>query len=168
MGNRYFHYYVEGEDDKKVINTLKTDFQLIEPGKVDKFNVVQKELNMNHMRVLKKGTIVVLVFDTDTKSSDILKKNIKFLQKQSFVSKVVCVPQVFNLEYELVRSCSIRKICELTKSKTESEFKSDVLSMNNLKERLKECGFSFDKFWTSKPHGPFLEFPNDSNQIKIR
>lgn len=144
MGNKYYHYYVEGEDDRKIVNTLKTDFQLIESGKVDKFNVVQKELNMNHMRVLKKGTIVVLVFDTDTQNADILKRNIEFLKRQSFV----------------------RKINELTKSKTESEFKRDVLSMNNLKNRLEECGFSFEKFWASKPKGFFADIPNDSDQIR--
>ena len=44
MGNKYYHYYVEGEDDKKIVNTLKTDFQIIEPGKVDVFNVVQNVL----------------------------------------------------------------------------------------------------------------------------
>lgn len=40
--NRYYHYYVEGEDDRKVVNTLKTDMQKIIPGKVEKFNVVEK------------------------------------------------------------------------------------------------------------------------------
>ena len=166
MGNNYYHYYVEGDDDRKIVNTLKTDFQIIAPGKVDKFNVVQDELRMNHLRVLKQGTIVVLVFDTDTSNVDILKKNIDFLKKQKFIKGVICIPQVNNLEEELVRSCSIKKASDITRSKTESEFKSDVLHINNLKSRLEECGFSFEKFWATKPKGIFSEIPNDASQIK--
>ena len=41
---KYYHYFVEGDDDRKVVNTLKTDFQFIISGKVDIFNVVDKEL----------------------------------------------------------------------------------------------------------------------------
>lgn len=36
----YYHYFVEGPDDKKVLDTLKTDLRMILPGKVEKFNVV--------------------------------------------------------------------------------------------------------------------------------
>jgi hypothetical protein len=32
---KYIQYYVEGPDDKKVIDTLKTKMGLIKPGKVD-------------------------------------------------------------------------------------------------------------------------------------
>ena len=39
----YYHYFVEGEDDKKVISTLKSDFRSIVPGKVQKFNVIQNK-----------------------------------------------------------------------------------------------------------------------------
>lgn len=166
MGNKFYHYYVEGDDDRKIVNTLKTDFQVIEPGKVDKFNVVQKELNMNHLRVLKNGTIVVLVFDTDTKDINILKKNIAFLKKQKFIKDVICIPQVDNLEDELIRSCSIKKVSDLTRSKTEQEFKSDILRISNLKKRLEECNFTFSKFWTSNSKGCFKEFKNESGKIR--
>lgn len=40
--NRYYHYFVEGEDEEKLLKVLKTDLQLIVPGKVQKFNVVQE------------------------------------------------------------------------------------------------------------------------------
>lgn len=166
MGNNYYHYYVEGDDDRKIVNTLKTDFQIIEPGKVDKFNVVQNLLNKNRIQVLKKDTTVVLVFDTDTNSAEILKKNIEFLEKQKSIKAVICIPQVENLEEELVRSCSIRQIKELTGSKTDSEFKTDILKITNLKQKLEQKGFDFDRFWCSLPKGNFMQISNDSIEIK--
>ena len=50
---------------------------------------------------LKMGTIVVLVFDTDAGNIDTLKENIKFLNKQKTIKKVLCITQVKNLEDEL-------------------------------------------------------------------
>lgn len=40
----YCHYFVEGADEKRLLDTLKTDMRLILPGKVEKFNVVQDKL----------------------------------------------------------------------------------------------------------------------------
>lgn len=73
--NKYYQYFVEGDDDKKIVDTLKTEMQLIIPGKVQKFNVVEKLLNNNHIMSLKEGTHVVLVFDIDTDNVEILKQN---------------------------------------------------------------------------------------------
>ncbi len=42
--NKYYHYFVEGEDEEKILKVLKTDLRLIEPGKIQKFNVVDKRL----------------------------------------------------------------------------------------------------------------------------
>lgn len=44
MKREQYHYFVEGEDDRKVVNTLKTDLQWIKPGKVQVFNVIEEEL----------------------------------------------------------------------------------------------------------------------------
>lgn len=108
MANNIYHYYVEGDDEKKVIDTLKTSMQLIISGKVDVFNVIERKFTRNQIMRLKQGTIVVLVFDTDTNQVDTLLENILFLQKQPIVKKVICVPQVKNLEDELLRSCNIK------------------------------------------------------------
>ena len=40
---KYYQYYVEGQDEEKIIQVLKTELQLIEPGKVEKFNVVSEK-----------------------------------------------------------------------------------------------------------------------------
>lgn len=166
MGNKYYHYYVEGEDDKKIVNTLKTDFQIIESGKVDVFNVVQNLINKNRLRVLRPNTTVVLVFDTDTGSAEILKQNIEFLEKQQSIKKVICIPQVNNLEDELVRSCAIKSIKQLTNSESLAEFKSDFLKINNLQDKLKEKEFDFTRFWSSTPSGVFKGIPNNSEEVR--
>ena len=72
MANNIYHYYVEGDDEKKVIDTLKTSMQLIISGKVDVFNVIERKFTRNQIMRLKQGTIVVLVFDTDTNQVDTL------------------------------------------------------------------------------------------------
>ena len=117
----YYHYFVEGEDDRKVVNTLKTDLQWIKPGKVQVFNVIEEELTSLITRTLKPGTIVVLVFDTDTGKKNTLLKNIRFLQKDSNVK-------------------------ELTGSKSNSDYKRDLLRQSNLADKLKKHQFQFEKF----------------------
>lgn len=107
MKREQYHYFVEGEDDRKVVNTLKTDLQWIKPGKVQVFNDIEEELTSLITRTLKPGTIVVLVFDTDTGKKNTLLKNIRFLQKDSNVKQVLCIMQVKNLEDEFLRSCAI-------------------------------------------------------------
>lgn len=163
---KYYHYYVEGDDDRKVVNTLKTDFRRILPGRVETFNVIDKTLNKNHLMSLKKGTTIILVFDTDTGNVDILNKNISFLKKQSIVKDVICIPQIDNLEDELVRSTSIKEIKELTKSSSNNEFKKDVLHITNLKKRMEECSFDFSKFWSCQPKNEYKHIINEADKIK--
>ena len=74
MANNIYHYYVEGDDEKKVIDTLKTSMQLIISGKVDVFNVIERKFTRNQIMRLKQGTIVVLVFDTDTNQHPLFTK----------------------------------------------------------------------------------------------
>lgn len=111
--NRYYHYFVEGEDEEKLLKVLKTDLQLIVPGKVQKFNVVQEKLTKLRLMSLKEGTTVVLVFDTDTDEDAMLKENIKFLESMPGIKEVLCVMQVRNLEEELVRSTDVKKLKSL-------------------------------------------------------
>lgn len=120
--NSIYHYYVEGEDEKSVLNTLKRDLGCIESGKIDKFNVVQNKFTIARIRPLKPGTTVILVYDTDVETNmEILRYNVTFLKKQSGIKAVLCIPQVKNLEDELVRACEIRNVEELTKSGTKSD-----------------------------------------------
>ena len=167
MKREQYHYFVEGEDDRKVVNTLKTDLQWIKPGKVQVFNVIEEELTSLITRTLKPGTIVVLVFDTDTGKKNTLLKNIRFLQKDSNVKQVLCIMQVTNLEDEFLRSCAISQIKELTGSKSNSDYKRDLLRQSNLADKLKKHQFQFEKFWNSSDK-VYESICNDSAQIKIK
>ena len=167
MKREQYHYFVEGEDDRKVVNTLKTDLQWIKPSKVQVFNVIEEELTSLITRTLKPGTIVVLVFDTDTGKKNTLLKNIRFLQKDSNVKQVLCIMQVKNLEDEFLRSCAISQIKELTGSKSNSDYKRDLLRQSNLADKLKKHQFQFEKFWNSSDK-VYESICNDSAQIKIK
>ena len=59
---KYYHYFVEGQDEEKLINVLKTDMRCIVPGKVQKFNVVQEKLTKHRIMQLKQGTDFVMSF----------------------------------------------------------------------------------------------------------
>ena len=67
----YFQYYVEGEDEEKLVNVLKSDMQCIEAGKVQVLNPVLEKITPLRLRTLKKNATVILVFDTDAGESEI-------------------------------------------------------------------------------------------------
>lgn len=163
---KYIQYFVEGEDEEKIVSVLKTDMQLIIPGKVSKLNVVQDKITRARLLNLRPDTTVVLVFDTDTSSTRVLKENISTLRKTSAVNSIVCVTQVKNLDDELVFSCDIKTIRELTGSKTDSEYKHDMIKATNLAALLNKHGFDIKKFWIKDATGIFAEFKNESRLIK--
>lgn len=165
--SRYYHYFVEGEDEEKLLKVLKTDLQLIAPGKVQRFNVVQEKLTKLRLMSLKEGTTVVLVFDTDTDEDAILKENIKFLESASGIKEVVCVMQVRNLEEELVRSTDVKKIKELTNSKSNSDFKRDLIKDAHFSQKLRCHKFDMKVLWSQTASGVFSDIKNGGDKIKI-
>ena len=166
MANKRYHYYVEGPDDEKVVNTLRLKMGLIESGKVDVLNVVTQRITDLRLRTLAPGTTVVLVFDTDAGNITILDANIRTLSNHKNVKEVITIPQVSQLEDELVRSCNIRRIKDLLNSKTDREFKPDVLRVTNLDAKLRQHQFDINKFWTATPTAPFQNIPNQAAKVK--
>jgi len=162
-----YQYYVEGEDEKCILEVLKRDLGCIASGKVDKFNVIQKRFTVARIRPLKQGTIVVLVYDTDVENTEILRQNIDFLRKQSGIGGVICIPQVKSLEDELLAACQIKSIEELTHSKAKTNFKRDLINCTNLAERLRKCKFDIKRIWNCAPANKFQEFGNDADKIKL-
>lgn len=163
-----YHYYVEGEDEKKLLEVLKRDFGCIESGKVDKVNVVQTKFSVARIRTLKPDTIVVLIYDTDVEAGlAILQYNVDFLSKQKGIKQVICIPQVKNLEEELLRACNIKSITELTKSDSKTNYKRDLINCTNLAARLTACGFNMAKLWNRTPSNKFKRFGNGAKKIKI-
>ncbi len=49
MKNRIYLYYVEGQDEEKIVNVLKTNLRLIKPGKVQKINVNQDFIHISNL-----------------------------------------------------------------------------------------------------------------------
>ena len=167
MKSRYVLYYVEGEDEVKLIDVLKSDLRVIKAGKVQKLNVLQREITTARLRTIKPATMVVLVFDTDTNNLDILKENLKILESCTSVSEIVTIPQFHNLEEELIRSCNIKNITQLLNSKSRTEFKTDLIRVSNLDKKLKDHNFDITLFWNQKPQSPYDEIPNQSKKIKL-
>lgn len=163
----YYQYYVEGTDEEKLINVLKSEMSMICSGKVEKFNVTQKELTLLRLMQLKKDTNVVLVFDTDVGNVEILRKNIQILKQCSQVKNIICIPQVENLEDELIRSCNIKQIKELTGSRSNKDFKHALIIEKNLASKLKSRNFDIKKFWISTPANQYKEIANNALKIKL-
>ena len=98
----------------------------------------------------------------------ILDENIAFLKRQKGIKEVICIPQVRNLEDELVRACNIKNIVDLTKSLTKADYKRDLINCCNLSDRLKKCKFDITKIWAEIPKNNFKKYGNDSEKIKIK
>lgn len=167
MKNKIIQYFVEGETEEKVVNVLKTDLRLILPGKVHKLNVVEKPFTNARLLALRPGTVVVLVFDTDTGHTDILNENLRILRACPSVAEVVTIPQVKNLEAELVRACSVKRVWELLGVKSVKDFKAELIRTGNLAEKLKEHNFDINLFWAKRPAAPFQDIQNMADKIKL-
>lgn len=166
-----YQYYVEGETEEKLLGILKLDYGAIPAGRVQKFNALTQKFTSARLMQLKEDTIVVLVIDTDVCDDETLSifyENIGLLQNQPKIKDIILIPQVKNLEDELMRSCSnIRQIKELTGSRYNSDFKTDMIKQRNLKEKLDKAGFDFLKFWESSPQrGPYLGIENKAYKIR--
>lgn len=162
-------YYVEGENEKKIVEVLRSEYRTIKAGKVEKLNITCQEITKSKIMQLKWGTIVVVIFDTDRddkKIIEMVEKNLRFLRGQKSINDVICIMQVDNLEDELIRSCNIKHAKELTGSKSKKDFKSDMLHISNLKTKLEEKGFDQNKFWNSSPKNGYNKFQNESSKIK--
>lgn len=163
---KYYHYFVEGENEEKIVQILKTELQLIVPGKVQVFNVIDQKLTKMRLMSLKACTTVILVFDTDTGNTSTLIENINFLKKQATVKEVICITQVKNLEDELLRSCDVKQIKELTGSKSNSNYKRDMLNDSNFAKKLQKHKFDMSKFRNTVDES-YKDIGNDAYKIKL-
>ena len=158
---------MEGENEEKIVNVLKTDLMLILPGKVHKLNVVEKTFTNARLLALRPGTVAVLIFDTDTGHTDILNENLRILNSCPSIAEIVTIPQVKNLEAELVRACNIKKAWELLGVTSTKDFKTELIRVGNLAEKLKEHHFDINSFWSTQPAAPFQHISNLASRIKL-
>lgn len=160
-------YLVEGENEKKIVQMLITDFRFIRPGKVYVMNILQKKITKARAATWGENVSVILIFDTDVNRTGIFDQNLAMLKKLSNVRETLFVPQVLNLEDELIRASAIKHIREITKSRTDEEWKGDLLKRTNLKKRFAEINFNMDKFWNTAPRGMYKDIPNQINKVRI-
>lgn len=67
-----------------------------------------------------------------------------------------------------LRSCDIKRIRELTGSKSDRDFKRDLIKDNNFAQKLKVHKFDFSKFWNSTDKDIYSKITNDASEIKLK
>lgn len=155
-------YFVEGECEKKLLDSLK-EANLIIPGKVKVFNVIQNDLSKSHLLTIKDG-YVVFVFDTDVNVTTHLETNIKRVEQILKKGKLLFLPQVKNFEDEMVRSTAVRKLRDITNSKSDNDFKRDFLASKDALSLLKKHNFNISKMWNQKIPSPFSSYINKNGR----
>ncbi|RRD95849.1 hypothetical protein EII17_01885 [Clostridiales bacterium COT073_COT-073] len=165
-------YIVEGETEKRFIDVLKQHY--IISGKVIVYDLIKKQLTLNNLflRTISSNTTVIIVFDTDVdqeQSVQRLSQNLLLLKtKIKHIKDVILIPQIANLEGELIYSTNIKKIQDLIGCKSEKDFKKKFLKIQDhyLMNRLKEVNFQLSKIWSRAPKNKYKIFQNQSSKIK--
>lgn len=158
------HYFVEGENERKLIETIKNKY--LYSGKIKIINTIQNKVPNSILRTLERETVVVLVFDTDVEKIDILDENIKLIMSSNNVKDVICIPQIKNLEDELIYSTNINKIVDLLESKSKTNFKNDFNNCKNLMKKLEDKEFKISRLWSRNAVDIYKKYKNDSEVIK--
>ena len=161
-------YFAEGKCEERLLNALKENPQKIQPGRVKVFNAVQNLLTKSQLVTIQSGTTVVLVFDTDVQNTEFLCENIRRLKTLCSKVRLVFLPQVLNLEDELVRCSEIKSVIELTHSKSNKDFKRDFCSMTNVRSVLDRVNLNVSTLWTENVPSPFSFVESNSDDIKVR
>ena len=160
-------YFAEGKCEERLLNALKENPQKIQSGRVKVFNVVQKLLPKSQLVTIQTGTTVVLVFDTDVQNTEFLRENISRLRTLCSKVKLVFLPQVLNLEDELVRCSEIKSVIELTHSKSNKDFKRDFCSITNVRSVLDRANLNVRLLWNEDVPSSFGFVKSNSDDIKL-
>ena len=166
-----YHYFVEGECEmvllKALMHSEDTSYG-ISPGKIEILNVLYQKITPTKAITLRKGTKVVLVFDTDIKKTDLLEENIDVIINNSSVEykDIIFLLSVKNLEDEIVYAChGISNINELFDTNGKEAFKKRFIKHKDIITKLKSVGFQIDKIWSRKPSDPFSNYEQGLQNI---
>ena len=162
-------YYVEVPCEQQLISALKEAPEKLIPGKIKVFNVVQNLIPKSQMLSIQAGTTVVLVFDTDVSQTLNLKKNLELLERYCGKLKIVFLPQVLNLEEELVRCTDVKTVTKLTKSGSVKNFKTDFCKMKvkDCRSMLERHQLNIARLWMTKTPDAFDFTENNGDSIKL-
>lgn len=163
-------YYVEGPCEQQLIAALKENPSKLMPGKVKVYNVVQNLIPKSQMISIQSGTTIAFVFDTDVEQTANLKKNLELLRRYCGKLHIIFLPQVLNLEDELVRCTDVKNVGELTRSNGIRNFKSDFckLKTKDCRAMLERHELKIEKIWTAKVPEVFSFVESNSDQIKVK
>ncbi len=150
-----------------LIRTL-IEQKLIVPGQTDVLNPMQALIKPTHLRMLPPKARIILVFDTDIAELRILEQNIRNLHALHG-KEIITVPQVMNLEDEMIRCTDIRHIRNLLNCVHDSEFKTVFIEEHKLFDKLIAHHFDFKKLWSLEPGKAFQKIGilNQSTMIKL-
>ena len=114
-------------------------------------------------------TTVILIFDTDITETGTLRKNLDFLKSRPNIRRIITVPQVRNLEDELIRSTDVRHIRDLIGCSHDSSFKTAFIEEKRLFDKLQLHCFDMEKLWSCPPEEPFktIGIENHAELIKL-
>ena len=161
--NGTYVYLVEGETEEKMVRILKESY--IFSGKT--LILHQQKISSALLRMLPRDSYVVIIFDTDVpETRDNLDITLQRLKNSGL--NALLIPQIQNLEDEIIYSTSIKKITELLDSKSSSDFKRDFLKEKNTLKKLKDKDFDIKKFWSriADENSVFGQYKNDAHKIK--
>lgn len=166
MKTKRFVYFVEGQCEEKLITALKKEPSLIQPGKCNVLNPISEKLSPNDFITVPVGSIIIFVFDTDVANNTILEHNMKMVKRYAPHCEIVLIPQVMTIEDELLRATIVKKVEDLTRSKSLANFKSDFCALKNCRNILEKYKLDMSILWSKKPDGVFDKYPQQSSRIK--
>jgi len=170
MNNGKCIYFVEGSCEQQLIRALREVPEKVIPGKVKVFNVIQKLLPKSQLLAIQPGTKVAFVFDTDIEVTAHLRRNVELIRKYCGAVQIVYLPQVLNLEDELVRCTDVKRASELTKSSGTNKFKTDFCRMKpaDCRRLLERHGIETEKLWQTQVPAAFAFIEENAGLIRTR
>ena len=141
---------------RDIEKTMRFSMDFILDGKNDLYRVDFKYKKENESEKI----------DLDLYKADILDENIKIIKNSNNVRDIICIPQIKNLEDELIYSTNITKIIDLLESKSKKDFKNDFNNYKNLIKKLEDKEFKISKIWSREAVDIFKKYKNESTKIK--
>ena len=146
-------YIVEGKCEEVLVRALIKDFHLLPSGRIKILNITQAKFPRSLLFSLKSNTSLIFIFDTDAGKYQLVEEAISTIESSTYGVKIITVPQCRNLEEELIYACGIKEIKQITKSKSNTDFKSDFIHASNIRQLLENCHFDFGKLWSREAAG---------------
>ena len=161
-------YFVEGKCEVTLLQALKENPQKILPGQIREFNLIQQVIPNSILMMIRPGTKVVFVFDTDVPVTQYLRSNINLVKKTCTKVEIIFLPQVRNLEDELERCTDVSRVSDLTQSASNKDLKRDFCSTKKCRSIVDSNNLDVSKLWMTTPPKEFSFVSSNGNKIKVK